>query len=256
MLEKVTVNQRRARLVARHHLASPAASVTGAAEAMIALHATDPLTVYLSAWARTRCSPADVDSELYEERRSVRMLGMRRTMWVLPAGHLPVVQAACTDDVAARLRGQLARDLERLAGISGAGNWLRDVEDGALRALEARGSAAAAQLSEDEPRLRTVLQPRTDKSYDRPQNITSRVLMLMSAEGRIVRGHRRGAGGTGAEVAADVRSRAGGGPAVVGRLDEDADEEGAGQPGRARGGPGRAVRPDAGRRRARSRPRR
>lgn len=192
MTEKVTVARRRARLVARHHLAAPAGSVTEAAEAMIALHATDPLTVYLSAWARTRCSTADVETALYEERRSVRMLGMRRTMWVVPAGRLPVVQAACTDDVAARLRGQLVRDLERRAGVAGASDWLRDVEDGTLRALEARGGAAAAQLSEDEPRLRTLLMPLTDKSYDTPQRITSRVLMLMSAEGRIIRGHRRG----------------------------------------------------------------
>lgn len=192
MTEKVSVAQRRARVVARHHLAGTAASVTDAAEAMIALHATDPLTVYLSAWARSRCSTMDVESALYEERRSVRMLGMRRTMWVVPAGRVPVIQAACTDDVAARLRGQLVRDLERRAGITGADAWLRDVEAGALRALETRGSAAAAELSDDEPRLRTQLMPLTDKSYDRPQNITSRVLMLMSAEGRIVRGHRRG----------------------------------------------------------------
>ena len=52
MTDKVTVAQRRARLLARHRLADPAGSVTEAAEAMIALHATDPLTVYLSAWAR------------------------------------------------------------------------------------------------------------------------------------------------------------------------------------------------------------
>lgn len=192
MTEKVSVERRRARVVARHHLAGTAASADEAAEAMIALHATDPLTVYLSAWARSRCSTMDVESALYEERRSVRMLGMRRTMWVVPAGRMPVIQAACTDDVAARLRGQLVRDLERHAGIAGADAWLRDVEAGALRALEARGSAAAAELSDDEPRLRTQIGPRTDKSWDRPQNITSRVLMLMSAEGRIVRGHRRG----------------------------------------------------------------
>lgn len=192
MTEKVSVAQRRARVVVRHHLAATAASVTGAATAMVALHATDPLTVYLSAWARSRCSTMDVESALYEERSSVRMLGMRRTMWVVPAGQLPVVQAACTDDVAARLRGQLVRDLERRAGIAEAGHWLRDVEDGVLTALETRGSAAAAELAEDEPRLRTRLMPLTDKSYDVTQNVTSRLLMLMSAEGRIVRGHRRG----------------------------------------------------------------
>ena len=192
MTPKVSVAQRRARLVARHHLAEPADSVLDAAEAVIALHATDPLTVYLSAWARTGCTTGDVDEAMYEMRRGVRMLGMRRTMWVVPAQLLPVVQTACTDDVAARLRRDLERDLERWAGVTGADSWLRDVGDSVLRALAARGSAAAADLSQDEPRLRTQLIRESDKSYVTPQNITSRVLMLLSAEGLIVRGDRRG----------------------------------------------------------------
>jgi hypothetical protein len=157
MTPKVSVAQRRARLVARHRLATPAPSVTTAADAMIALHATDPVTVYLSAWARTGCTTGDVEGALYETRGLVRMLGMRRTMFVLPAPLAPVVQRACTDDVARRLRRQLERDLDRLGGVADAGVWLRDCCDGALAALVARGSAAAAQLSEDEPRLRTQL---------------------------------------------------------------------------------------------------
>lgn len=94
MTDKVTVAQRRARLVTRHGLAAPALSVTAATEAMIALHATDPVTVYLSAWARTGCSTDDVEGALYEARGLVRMLGMRRTMFVLPAPLAPVVQRA------------------------------------------------------------------------------------------------------------------------------------------------------------------
>jgi Winged helix DNA-binding domain len=192
MTDKVTVAQRRARLVTRHGLAAPALSVTAATEAMIALHATDPVTVYLSAWARTGCSTDDVEGALYEARGLVRMLGMRRTMFVLPAPLAPVVQRACTDDVARRMRRGLERDLERYGGVADAGVWLRDCGDGVLAALAARGSAAAAQLSEDEPRLRTQLTLAPDKSYGGTTNITSRVLMLLSAEGLIVRGHRRG----------------------------------------------------------------
>ena len=194
MTTKVTAAQRRARLVARHKIAGPAESVAAAAEAMIALHATDPVTVYLSAWARTECTAGDVEGALYETRGLVRMLGMRRTMFVLPAPLVPVVQAACTDDVARRLRRQLERDLERLGGIADAGAWLRDVGDGVLAALAARGGggASGAELSADEPRLRTQLLYAPDKSYGGPANITSRILMLLSAEGRIVRGHRRG----------------------------------------------------------------
>jgi hypothetical protein len=194
MTLKVSVAQRRARLVARHHLSAPAATVTEAAGRLVGLHATDPVTVYLSAWARTRCdTTAEVDEALYESRLLIRMLGMRRTMFVTPAPLAPVVQAACTDDVARRLRRQLERDLAK-AGVGGAdpAGWLRNLGDSVLRALEARGSATGAQLSEDEPRLRTQLIYAPDKSYGGPVNITSRVLVLLAAEGRMVRGHRRG----------------------------------------------------------------
>src|SRR6202035_4152020 len=106
------------------------------------------------AWARRRCGVAAVDGALYEERALVRMLGMRRTVFVVPPGLAGVVQAACTDDVASRMRRQLERDLANGGvGDGNAGGWLRDVEAGVLRALAARGGGAAGvQLSTDEPR--------------------------------------------------------------------------------------------------------
>jgi hypothetical protein len=48
------------------------------------------------------------------------------------------------------------------------------------------------QLSADEPRLRTQLTYSLDKAYGGSAYITSRVLVLIAAEGRMVRGHRRG----------------------------------------------------------------
>ncbi len=194
MTPKVSAAQRQARLMARHRLSAPTATVGDAAEAMIALHGTDPVTVYLSARARTPSATAEtVDQAIYEERLLVRMLGMRRTVFVVPAPLLPVVQRACTDDVARRLRRQLVRDLEG-GGIGGAdaAAWLRDTEAAVLRALAARGSATGAQLSADEPRLRTQLVYVPDKSYGGAVNITSRVLTLIAAEGHMIRGHRRG----------------------------------------------------------------
>jgi hypothetical protein len=189
---KVSSAQRQARLAVRHHLSAPAATVTEAAERLIALHATDPVTVYLSAWARTRCdTTAEVDKALFQARLLVRMLGMRRTMFVVPAPLAPVVQAACTDEIARRLRRQLERDLAK-AGVTDAERWLRETGQAAVRALAARGSASGAQLADDEPRLRTQITYAPGKSYGGPANITSRVLMLLSAEGHIVRGHRRG----------------------------------------------------------------
>ncbi len=193
----VSTAQRRARLVARHRLSAPAATVTEATEAMVALHATDPATVYLSARARADAvTTGTVDDALYQKRRIVRTLGMRRTVFVVAAPLLPVVQRACTDDVARRLRRQLERDLGN-AGVggtdtAGAAGWLRSAEAGVLRALAARGSATGAQLSADEPRLRTQLAYQPGKSYGGVANITSRVLGLIAAEGHMIRGHRRG----------------------------------------------------------------
>jgi Winged helix DNA-binding domain len=194
MTPRVSVTQRRARLVTRHLLLESAATVGHATDAMIALHATDPVTIYLSAWARVRgLSPSDVDTALYADRGLVRMLGMRRTMFVVPAPLAPLIQRGCTDDVAKRLRSGLERDLAKGGiGDSDPAGWLRDVGEGALSALAKRGSASGAELSADEPRLRTQLIYAPGKSYGGAGNITSRVLMLLSAEGHIVRGHRRG----------------------------------------------------------------
>ena len=78
-------------------------------------------------------------------------------------------------------------------GDGDAAGWLRDLGSGVLAALHARGGGASgAQLSEDEPRLRTQLSYSLDKSYGGTANITSRVLVLLGAEGHLVRGHRRG----------------------------------------------------------------
>ena len=194
MTLKVSVAERRGRLVERQLLGAPVATVSQVAESLVALHATDPVTVYLSARARSRCAVDDVEAVLYEERAVVRMLGMRRTVFVVPAGLADVVQAACTDDVARRMRRQLEKDLAGGGvGDGDAGAWLRSVENGVLRALAARGGGASgAQLSADEPRLRTQLVYAPDKAYGGAANITSRVLVLIAAEGRTIRGHRRG----------------------------------------------------------------
>ncbi len=194
MTVKVSIACRRARLLARHQLSVPAATVAGAVDAMVALHGTDPVTVYLSARARVPAATVEaVDEALYGSRAIVRMLGMRRTVFVVPTPRFPVVQRACTDDVARRLRRQLERDLANGGvGDGDAAGWLRDLGDAALRALAARGSATGAQLSADEPRLRTQLVYVPDKSYGGAANITSRVLGMLAAEGHMIRGHRRG----------------------------------------------------------------
>ena len=115
---------------------------------MVGLHATDPATVYLGARARmVDGTVATVENVLYEERRALRMLGMRRTLFVFPLELAAVVQAACTDAIADKLRQRYARMLEQ-GGIAADGAaWLDNVARATLAALERRGEAFAATVS-------------------------------------------------------------------------------------------------------------
>jgi hypothetical protein len=192
-MRRIGVDERRARLATRHHLigSSVAATPTEAARGVVALHATDPATVFLSVHART--APVEIDAierALYEERSLMRMLAMRRTMFVVPADVAPALQASCTKAVAVTQRRKYTQFIEA-AGI-GDSAWLAEVEDATVAALAARGEATGAELSKDEPRLRSRVMLSEGKTYAAATNITTWVLFMLAAEGRIVRGRPRG----------------------------------------------------------------
>lgn len=192
----ITESQRRARLGVRHRLAAEyrLADVADVVRSLVVLHATDPATVHLSVAARGRdLGPAQVERALYEERTLLRMLAMRRTMFVAPVELVPLLHSSCGGDLAAAQRRTYARYLEQAGiGDGDAAGWLADVAEQTYRALLARGSATGAQLSKDVPALRTQVNTAPEKSYSRPTSITSWVLVLLGAEGRIVRARPNG----------------------------------------------------------------
>jgi hypothetical protein len=193
-MRRIGIEERRARLGLRHHLAGTArAGVVEVARDLVGLHATDPATVYLAARARTldpRVEP--VEQALYEDRALVRILGMRRTMFVEPVELMGVVQAACTDAIAIQQR-RLLVDLVGRAGLADdPPGWIEEVEKVAVRALETRGGATAAELAKDDPRLAQQIVLAEGKPYEGRQSVVSRILLLLAAEGRIVRGRPRG----------------------------------------------------------------
>jgi Winged helix DNA-binding domain len=191
-MPRIDIAERRRRLGIRHALA-PAARAADPAEAVrrvVALHATDPASVFLAAWARTgSVAQTDIAGALYERRTLVRMLGMRRTMFVVPRDLRAVIEASTMPRIAATQRRLLVRHLRELTAIADPEPWLEDVERSVLRGLAARGGTATAeQLAADEPRLRTQLVLAEGKPYQAVQAITSRVLLLLGAQGHIVRG--------------------------------------------------------------------
>jgi len=194
-VRRIGPEERRARLGIRHRLASPAraAGVVEVARDVIGLHATDPASVFLAAWARMQCAEVEaIERTLYEERSLLKMLGMRRTMFVVPIELVPVIQAACTETLVVRERVQLVQMLEEAGIASDCNTWLRQVEEATFAALAARGEAYGGELSGDVPELREQIRYAEDKKWGGAQGITTRVLFLLSAEGRIARGRPRG----------------------------------------------------------------
>jgi hypothetical protein len=194
-VQKISVDDRRARLARRHFLAPRAArDPVELARGLVGLHATDPATVFLAARARLRGSAvAEVERALYEERSLLRMIGMRRTLFVLPLELAAVVHTACTQSIAATQRRRYAKLIEE-GGIAADGlAWLDEAGAATLEALEARGEAYASELSADVPKLREKLHYGEGKTWAGSTSMTSWVLFLLAAEGRIVRGRPRGA---------------------------------------------------------------
>lgn len=194
-VRRIGVQERRHRLGLRHRLAAgrqtdgSVAGVVDAAASVVALHATDPASVFLSVMARSDAGIDTIERALYDDRALLWMLGMRRTVWVVPRDLAPVVQAGATLAIAAVQRRRLVQHLTQAGVAADVEAWLADVEYSTLAALVARGEATAVELAGDEPRLRTrlVAPPETVGV-----NATSRVLFQLSADGHIVRGRPLG----------------------------------------------------------------
>jgi hypothetical protein len=193
---RMNAAERRARLGLRHRLAggAQAGDPVEAARSMVAVHSTDPSSVYLGLLARMDGGGiADVERALYTDRTLIRLLGMRRTVFVTTLDIAPVIQAACSDAVAANERRKLLGWLAESGGVGDdVDGWLTEVERVALDALTARGEVTAAELAAADPRLQVQIVLSRGKSYEGRQNISSRILLLLAAQGRVVRGRPRG----------------------------------------------------------------
>ncbi|KUL34726.1 winged helix DNA-binding domain-containing protein, partial [Streptomyces regalis] len=191
----IGVAERRARLGLRHRLAGAAraAGPVEVAESLVALHGTDPATVYLAVGARL-AEPAKTvartERALYEDRALVRMHGMRHTVFVFPTALTAVVHASTGLAVAARERATLVKHMATAGAPDAA--WLAEVEESALAALARRGPATAAELAEDEPRLRERFVYGAGKSYEGVHTVSTRLLRVLGVEGKVVRGRPLG----------------------------------------------------------------
>lgn len=192
---RISGEERRRRMVMRHYLHPdhPAASATEAAERLVGLHSSDPATVFLSARARVpEITVTDVERELYDRPSLFRTLGMRGTLFAVPAGQVSLLLHGCALKLAPAERKRLVGYVEGQNLARDGEAWIRRVSDATVEAIAGRGEAAAMELREDVPELKLTLEFGKGKKWGGKVGVSTRVLFLLACEGRIIRGRPRG----------------------------------------------------------------
>ena len=187
-MQAITVQERRARLARGHLLLASTRTddVTAIAEAVVALHSSDPVTVYLSALTRMEHPVlAAVDAALYDDRTLVRHHAMRRTLWVARPEVVQVLHAAATRALVGPDRRRTAGYLAA-SGIEDPEGWLDEADAQVLADLREHGPSTARELGQRVDALRhpiVVGGPR----WGATQSAHTRVLLGLGFAGAILR---------------------------------------------------------------------
>lgn len=184
----VSPGERRDRLAVRHrHVgAERTDDVVAITDSLLALHSTDPVTVYLSAAARmVHPDLAAVDAALYEQRSLLRHHAMRRTLWIFGHETARLAHHGATLGVARTERKRLLGWLTG-AGITEPEPWLKAATADVTTLLSGSGPLTAREIG---VRLPALTVPITVGSGNNTatQGAHSRVLLQLGFEGHIVR---------------------------------------------------------------------
>ena len=193
-LRRISAAERRARLAVRH-LLSPANrtdDVVAITDSLVALHSSDPVTVYLAATARMRHPSLDaVASALYEERSLLRHHAMRRTLWVL--GHETARRAhhAVTVTLLNRQRRMLEDAVAASAIPGDPARWIESATEAVTEVLTEKGPLTAREIGQLLPDL-TVPVPIGSGKFATTQPAHSRLLLVLGFAGRVLRARPTG----------------------------------------------------------------
>ena len=193
-MRHVSDHERRSRLAIRHGLAPGfrLAAPEAVTDALVVLHATDPATVYLSCRARIEDLAVDeVDRALYRDRRLVKQLAMRRTLFVFPSDLLAAAWGSASARVAGFERARMAKDVE-LAGLVEHGQdgnaWLDAARADVWRFMaEQPDGRLATEIRQGVPRIDVKLAVSPGAPWSAP-----RVLTHLGLTGDLVRAENTG----------------------------------------------------------------
>jgi hypothetical protein len=189
-MQRVSDEERRRRLAVRHLLV-PAERVGGideVADALVALHSSDPASVYLACAARMVDPTLDaIERSLYDERSVVRHHAMRRTLWVMSPEVTCSAHAAFTMRIAAAERRRTATLFARDA------DWVAASIERVVAAVEAAGGPISTrEIGALVPDLADPVTVAAGKAYQGTMSPHIRAVLMAAFEGRIARGRPQG----------------------------------------------------------------
>jgi hypothetical protein len=193
MARTVGEPERRARLARRHRpaVATRTDDVVELTDGLVALHSTDPVTVYLSAAARMRTPRLTaLDEALYERRTLVRHHAMRRTLWVFGHDAARAAHHSCTLALLVVQRRLLLGMLDA-AGIADPAAWLDRAAATIVELLLETGPLTAREIGARLPDV-AVPVPVGSGAFATTQAAHSRVLLVLGFAGRVVRARPTG----------------------------------------------------------------
>ncbi len=186
----ITDSERRLRIGRRHLLIDRSSSPLASAAALVGLHSSDPATVYLSAWAReSHPEIASMDDALFGARSLVRVVGMRKTLFVAPRHLAGAMGVACARQYHTTEKNRFNRMLAD-NGIQDE-TWVDRQRDALLEAL-ANGPMTARALARSIPDLDRQLTVGTGTKWETTVGANTRLLFLMTVEGLVVRAQPTG----------------------------------------------------------------
>ncbi|MCB0978382.1 MAG: AlkZ family DNA glycosylase [Acidimicrobiales bacterium] len=184
-------DERRARMAVRHGLAPGTrfGSAEEVARALTVLHATEPGTPYLSAWARVPgFVRGEVERALEVDRTLVKQLAMRRTLFVFPRDLLPHALGSAAARVAVTERQKLAKDLVDAGVTDDPDAWIERGREATMARLAGGDELTAQELRADVPDIDVTIVSSPGKRYEAKVNLAGRLLTVLGAEGLVVRG--------------------------------------------------------------------
>ena len=187
---RISDHERRQRLATRHRL-EPSQftdSIPKVVSSLVAVHSSDPATVYLSIAARMKNAKSSaISNALCVKKTVIRHHAMRRTIWVMTPGVARLAHAAATLRIA---QAEIKRTLQafaRCTSIEDPVQWYERAKQEIADLLRRSGPMSAREIGKALPEL-AIPVPFGSVNHSATLNAHTKVLQGGGFEGTFTRG--------------------------------------------------------------------